>query len=468
MTLNSDAGHGSFDVAIVGGGFSGVMVALNAARAAPARTRIAIVERREEHGRGTAYAGRPRDAILNVPAGAMGAFPDRPGDFVRWLGGVDPSAYLPRHRYGEYVRALLAQAQADGHAIVCLRADVADVRRAPAGRVLVDDRAASIATGAHVVLALGAPPPADLVSALPAEVRNHPAYVPDPWTFLREPAFAATGEILVAGSGLTALDVIGAFARSGARNRLQVVSRGGRFPLAHAAAGAGPPIGPIPAGRRPDSIAEIVALVRSAVREAAASNSDWRRVMDGLRPAIPDLWSGLGLAERRRFLRHVRPLFDPHRHRAPAALLAQKDALAARDQLTVSAARIVDFQPRGKALEVTLQPRGEDARRATRVTQLINCSGPANDYASSAEPLVRNLLARGEICADPSGLGLRTLPDGRLVEANGTPSADLFTIGWPMRGTLLETTAVRELREHAVRLGALLAACAHTRSSRSR
>lgn len=452
----SKIGRDGYDVAIVGGGFSGVMVALNIARTAPSHARVVIVERREAPGRGTAYAKQPDEAVLNVPAGAMGAFPDAPGDFAHWLGLTDLSAFVPRRCYGDYLQALLGQAQSADGRITCIRADVADIERRPPVRALVDRHGATIAVATHVVLAVGAPPPADLVPLMPDAVRAHPAYVADPWTFLADPAFAPAGEILVAGSGLTALDVIAAFARSGRRNRLRVVSRRGRFPLAHAAPGNPGAIAPLVPARRPPTIRELVRSVRRQVREAAACGIDWRTVVDALRPQIPDLWTNFDLAERQRYLRHVRPLFDPHRHRAPATLLAQKDALVTRGQLVAEAARIIDMHPNEGGIDVILHARGAAEARTLRAAQVINCAGPANIDAGEADSVINRLIARGEVSTDPTGLGLRTHPDGRLIDACGGPS-DLYTIGWPMRGTLLETTAVRELRSHAQVLGRHLA-----------
>jgi uncharacterized NAD(P)/FAD-binding protein YdhS len=417
---------------------------------------VAIVERRAAIGRGTAYAEFPREALLNVPAGAMSADPARPDGFVRWLGTAEPAAFVPRHQYGAYLTAMLSEARARTGAIDCLRADIVDVTDAAATRRLIDRTGRTVARARSVVLALGAPAPAAIVAEPPPDLPDHRAYVADPWAFLRKPAFAPSGEIVIVGSGLTALDCIAAFARGGGTNRLQVISRGGRFPLAHATAPTGPPIAPLKPSDLPPTLAQIVASVRAAARDAQARGADWRAVMDGLRPLIPELWSGLDLAERRRFLRHVRPLFDPHRHRAPAALLTLKERLVTRGQLTLRAARIVAVTPRQGGIDLTLRARGDDVVATIHAAQVINCGGPANDYARSADPLIQNLLGRGLISVDPTGLGLRALPDGRLIDALGRAANDVFTIGWPMRGTLLETTAVRELREHAATLGQLL------------
>jgi uncharacterized NAD(P)/FAD-binding protein YdhS len=393
----------------------------------------------------------------------MGAFPDDITGFATWLEGSEPTAFVPRRRYGDYLEALLAQAQAGGAQIEISRAEIADIRRTPAGRTLVDAAGRAVLAAKRVVLAVGAPPPAGIVPQMSVAVREHPGYIADPWRFLGAPAFAPRGDILIAGSGLTALDVIAAFARSGAPNRVCVVSRGGRFPLPHASVGA--PVDALPSDARPDSIREIVALVRSAVREAGTRDVDWRCVMDGLRPRIAGLWSALDLTERRRFLRHVRPLFDPHRHRAPAELLAAATELARVDRLELRAGRFVRIEPTADGLDATLTFRATGAPVTKRVAQIINCLGPANDYTLGGDSLIGSLRERGELIPDPTGLGVRARDDGALIDADGHAHDDLFAIGWPLRGTFFETTAVRELREHAARLGRALAASCDARAA---
>jgi len=48
-----------------------------------------------------------------------------------------------------------------------------------------------------------------------------------------------------------------------------------------------------------------------------------------------------------------------------------------------------------------------------------------------------------------SGSGLRTAPDGALLDRRGRADDRLWTLGALRRGELWETTAVRELRDQA-------------------
>jgi uncharacterized NAD(P)/FAD-binding protein YdhS len=75
-------------LAVVGAGFSGVMTALHLLRQ-PQAVKVILVERRSPIGLGAAYATDDPAHQLNVRAGNMSAWPDRPDDFVAWLRARD-------------------------------------------------------------------------------------------------------------------------------------------------------------------------------------------------------------------------------------------------------------------------------------------------------------------------------------------------------------------------------------------
>ena len=77
---------GSEVIAVIGGGFSGTLVAVNLARAAGDRSlRIVLFERAARFARGVAYATPSPQHLLNVPAAMMSALVDQPGHFLAWL-----------------------------------------------------------------------------------------------------------------------------------------------------------------------------------------------------------------------------------------------------------------------------------------------------------------------------------------------------------------------------------------------
>jgi uncharacterized NAD(P)/FAD-binding protein YdhS len=71
-------------VLIVGGGYSGTMLAVNLLRLGSARVTLAE-RRRDQLARGVAYSAADDSHLLNVRAGNMSAFPDDREHFARWL-----------------------------------------------------------------------------------------------------------------------------------------------------------------------------------------------------------------------------------------------------------------------------------------------------------------------------------------------------------------------------------------------
>ncbi len=93
---------GPVDVAIVGGGASGTLVAVQLLRQARGPWRIALIERSGALARGLAYGPAESCHLLNVPAAGMSALPDDEGHFARWSGAA-PDAFVPRALYGAYL-----------------------------------------------------------------------------------------------------------------------------------------------------------------------------------------------------------------------------------------------------------------------------------------------------------------------------------------------------------------------------
>src|SRR4051794_24293152 len=99
-------------VVVIGGGAAGVLVAGALARR-PAVTSVVVVERRAVVGPGLAYGTAEPHHLLNSPAGRMSAVAGDDGHFVRWAAAhgtpLDPAAFAPRRRYGEYLASVFAE-----------------------------------------------------------------------------------------------------------------------------------------------------------------------------------------------------------------------------------------------------------------------------------------------------------------------------------------------------------------------
>jgi uncharacterized NAD(P)/FAD-binding protein YdhS len=402
----------------------------------------------------------------------MSAVAGDPEHFVRWLGGpgrkasdrwgvtVDPDAFLPRGLYAEYVRSVLESARAAGVAGAALewirdRADAVEPRGAGVAVRLEGGRSIE-ASG--VVLALGNAPPAHPTEAGDPFFHSD-RYVRDPWSERALRGVGTDSSVFIAGTGLTMVDVAVALVRAGHRGTIIAASRRGLLPHEHRAAPAAPDF--LDPERSPGAIRALLRATRERVRRAASEGTDWRSILDTLRPRVSHLWLALPTVERRRFLRHVRPYWDIHRHRAAPANMRDIERMRAAGQLVVRAGRIRAFREVGSTVEVSLEPRGGRRMETVRAERVINATGPAMDYRTIGSPLVDLLLRNGMARAGPFGYGLDASERGALLDSSGAPSDYLFTIGPPLRGVLWETTAVPEIREQASALAARLLARGH-------
>jgi uncharacterized NAD(P)/FAD-binding protein YdhS len=209
---------------------------------------------------------------------------------------------------------------------------------------------------------------------------------------------------------------------------MTAMSRRGLLPRAHLRE-AEPPVEYAPPAR-------LVDLVR-AVRKG----KPWRAAVDALRPHSVDLWRGLSKAEKRRFLRHLRPWWDVHRHRIAPDVAARIDQLRVEGRLELVAGRIAGFAKD----EASIARRG-GGTVTRRVTAAINCTGPQGDITRVNDPLIRQLLATGTVRPDALRLGLEVDEESRVVCADGRPSPALYAIGPLSRGAFWEIVAVPDIR----------------------
>ncbi|HTM20026.1 MAG TPA: FAD/NAD(P)-binding protein, partial [Kofleriaceae bacterium] len=333
-------------IAIIGGGLSSAALAYHLAVRADAPRELAIIERGRGLGRGIAYGVSSPIFRLNVPASKMSLDPDRPDDFVRWTGGAgDPDAFLSRARYGSYVEARLADALAAGRVRATLHRDEA---------VRVDDRGVQLASGRRIdadqiVLATGLVP-----RRAPAWLLADPRVI-DAWD---EPALHALppdGRLLIIGSGLSAIDVLGILDAGGFRGRVVVLSRHGLLPRPHLQPlRPAPPLDADILAAAPAELRGLVRWARRLVRDFEGRGLPWQLAIDALRPHVPRLWAALPPRDRARFVRSVRPYWEVLRHRAPRDALATVDEWQARGRLRVQAGRVTACRARPDGLEVDL------------------------------------------------------------------------------------------------------------------
>lgn len=436
MINNADPGD---HVAIVGGGFSGTLLAINLMR--HDGPRATLIERRPaQMARGVAYSAADDEHLLNVRAGNMSALPDDADHFTRWLERRslgDAKTFVSRRVYGAYLREMLDAALAQ-HAdrLTLVQSAAIAVERHAEGQSVVTDAGGRIAAD-RVVLAIGNLPPHTPPGIDPAALPDA-LYRADPWAGDVATGLGADDRIVLVGSGLTAIDAALMLDASGFEGAILAISRRGLVPRAHAAT-------PPHRGLREKPSGALSHLVRT-VRERTA-DIGWRAAVDELRPVTQMLWGAADPVIRARFLRHLRPYWDVHRHRLAPEIAARVEVLCASGRLRFAAGKIVSAEMDGDGVALRWRPRGGAEVIATRTNRIVNCTGPQGDLLRSDEPLLRQLLAAGMIRPDALRIGLDVDAQSNVVDAQGNVDPALYCIGPMTRGELWEVVAVPDIRQ---------------------
>jgi len=458
-------------IAIVGGGFSGTLTAVHLLRGEwSGGLHVVLVNRSGPLARGVAYGTRSAVHVLNVPAARMSAFADDEEHFLRFAREHDPSVaggdFVPRALYGDYLERVLRDAVAAapaGTRFTHRVARVVDARVSPGGGaelVLEGGEGPRVLAADHVVLAAGSYAPANPPAPDAAFFAADPRYVRDPWAPGALDGVDRSRPVFLVGTGLTMLDVALDLHGRGLEAPMLALSRRGLIPRAHRSPALPPH--PVELGAAlvagPPTARRYLREMRRAV--AAHPEVDWRDVVASIRPATPALWAALPLAERARFLRHLQPWWDVHRHRAAPSITAAFDGLVRGGRLRHYAGRLLRVEGGPDGVTVRFRQRGRRTAEEVVVGSVVNCTGPSSNVAALGEPLFDSLLRQGLLTPCPLGLGISTGAGYGLLDREGNASETLFHVGPLLKADFWESTAVPELRVHAARLAAHLRAAA--------
>ena len=442
-------------IAIIGGGFSGTAFAAQLLRSASSGDfRVYLIERSREIARGLAYSTDDPSHLLNVPAGNMSAFPSEPAHFVDWLrnhsAACDTGRFVPRLLYAKYLRELLAS----GSERLELISDEATRIRQDSDRFRIDLQRGRHLMGDVAVLALGNFPPAN------PRVEDDSFYASklyrsDSWRPGALNDIMPDRPVFLIGAGLTMVDTTLSLLNRRHVGKIHAISRHGLLPRRH---------------RLTEKLAlpndfnthasprQLLRWVRDTIDHERSRGLRWQGVIDALRPVTQALWQNASPPERARFVRHLRPWWDVHRHRLAPEVADLIDAAVNRGQLIFHAGTILRYAVNDDRVTVEFRRRGSDDLASIDAGYVINCSGPATDYERLADPLVRNLLDDGMIRADPLHLGVDVTSDLRVIDRNGNPSKNLYAIGPMTKGTFWEIAAVPDIRSQCETLAHTIAA----------
>ena len=292
----------SFDIAIIGGGYTGAVLALQLLRRAAAGARIAVIEPRAELGSGVAYATLAEQHCINVPADRMGVSAAPPDRFDIWLktrhpeliGDGDPEhTYVPRRWFGIFVRDRLADAiRTSGAELRHIQAE-ANLRGWP--KAALRSPSTTNETACASCGDRGQPWIAGATRGIPTTLAGTPGFLENPWNVEHLAEIPRDGAVLIIGTGLTMADVIASLLAQGHVGPITAISRHGLLPRKSGPAGMPPglDLSAWPSA----SVAHYVRSIRAEMDRVEAEGLSWRGVFTALRVQSGHLWLRLTHAD---------------------------------------------------------------------------------------------------------------------------------------------------------------------------
>lgn len=450
------------DIAVIGGGFCGSLVAAQLMKKGESRLNILLIEKSATPARGVAYGTLDPYHILNVPASQMGAYPEAPDHFYKWLIDhqnawrhsdpafadieLSPHAYVPRHLYGFYLSNLLGEASFEalekGIQLDLIHDEAVDIQPNLCQTLEVILSSGDKIEAQKVVLALGIPN----VKAIPTKgVQNTFQSL---WNLKREHPLQANllshlpKEMVVGiiGTGLTMVDAAASLLERGYPGRIVAISKEGKLPETH----KGQTVNLDQLPYCPLTAKAFLRELREEIVQREARGEDWRPVIDKIRAQIHTFWHHFSTNERKKVFKWLLPIWNRYRHRMPASLAA----IVNKDSVEIRAGKVTSVESLGEKTAIRYTPKGTQETATLMVDYVFNCSGPELSLENNPNPLVKSLLKRGMINMHASGVGL-AVNDYSTV---GSLEGSLFAVGQLLTGEYFEASAVPELRQQCAQL----------------
>jgi uncharacterized NAD(P)/FAD-binding protein YdhS len=409
--------------------------------------RLFLVEPSASLGRGVAFGGHHPLHLLNVRTRDLSIRSGQPGDFLSWVfhqldqGENDAGlheglahTFLPRQLFGEYVRQRFFEA-------VERRKDVElDIVNGVATDCIADEGRFQIHVGGAQPLSADVVILATAYGLQSASTTGALA----PYGSLAAKQLAMAKSIVLIGSGLTMVDVLLSARREGFLGRAIVISRRGQLPRPHAPKGVVPQEIGLPRFKR---MSVLTAGVRIACEAADIHGTPWQAILNGLRSSLQDIWQGLAVEEQARFLRHVRPFWDAHRHRLPLEVYGRLRSEFDDGRALLVRGRVTGVERTREGFRLILKRPGSEEAEVMET-----------DLAFDDSPLIKSLLSQGLARPDAHRFGLVVKADGQVMGRGHAVTPGLFALGPLCQGSLWEITAVPEIVGQADAAASSLAA----------
>ena len=437
-------------IAIIGGGYIGVVTAIHLARYSQQPLNIYIVEASASLGAGVAFGTGDKDHRLNGPSGIQFLYPENTDSFTEWhenLGvkaadeesiAADGKVFARRSDFGDYIASeLLIHQQKNKSGSTIEHCQDTAVNLSKNKRDWCIGLRSKNKIEAKIVIVT----PCNFSPPIPAQLKKivpHPTIYPNPWDISQFSKIPSNGKVLIIGTGLTMSDVTVSLLRDGPERTVTAISRRGLRPKNQR---SHPPDRllwdtlnrPMPVFIErhglPETLLEIFKAFRTDVAELETKNIEWQVAFDDLRDAAHEIWPSLTFKEKARYFRHLSPWYDTHRFRLPPQVEEKLADYQLNGRLRYRAGFLGELAPSESLIRVQIRDRGQPSLTSENFDAVINCIGPERDPRQSGNSFLKNLIEKGFSTASPFGLGFEVDHACQSKSIEGIEANSLFLLG---------------------------------------
>ena len=460
-------------VGIIGLGFSGSVTAIRLLELATEPLNLLLINSRD-YARfgGLAYgeASCGWEHLLNIQAGRISLYRERPTDFLDWVNGLSAaergswpeewrtqifvaSSAVPRLVYGQYLAARFEKARKAAHrmvSVVELTATVESVREATTevqiGLRASDGHGSQVKCD-RVVIATGHDRP--VVPECLRHLAPHEDLIDTPYSGdLRERAEGLRSDqtVLVVGTGLTSYDAVLTLHRHKFKGTIVMVSRHGfthkAYPGNHIHDILLLPLPPLPdmhlsaeqmLHRFEAEIDRGKSFFRTTQPEISADVVE-ERVLKALEPWTARWIQQSDPTQVRKFLDCAKSRITTSRTGiVPEVNSVIRDLKYANSRLQLIAGDIQLVSRTGSGLSVIIRKAADGTEVVLTPALIVCCLGANSDYSNTEHPIWKDLLSAQATCAHAkTHRGISVNEFGALIRGDGSVSERLFAVG-PMR-----------------------------------
>lgn len=451
-------------IGIIGGGFTGTMTAVQLIAKSTEPFEIILFNERDTLNKGIAYNPYSDKHLLNVVAGKMSAYPANPDHFLDWVlqknefkhkdKTLISQSFLPRHLYGAYLCAIWQEAK--------INAKSKQIKLTVIDNFVVDldvsERSVTVWLNNNLkinvdacVVATGNQLPRN-PSIKNMDFYNSSSYFQNPWKIESIKNVDEKLPVLIIGNGLTMVDTVLGLLEQGFKGEIHSISPNGFNILPHRHNGLKySKLTEELQGNMP--IYELVKIINKHIKIVREYGISAEPIIDSLRPQTQRIWSSFSDQEKNVFLSRLRHLWGVARHRIPLQSFDKIQQLRIERKLHINSGKIIDISPSTESITVLYFNKREKVSKTVHVSRIINCSGPETDLMNLPDNFLRKCLLKGILTQDNLKLGIKTDTETfQIINSEGNPHPNLYTLGPNLKGELWESTAVNELRVQAEKL----------------